>query len=80
MEEGLRYNYGLKYSIYNPNGANISSTVGRVYRLSEQEFYDITTGFPKKSSDIVAGWQSAKPNSTSHAVIDYVCSNKGILL
>lgn len=34
----------------------------------------------KKPSDIVAGWQSAKPNSTSYAVIDYACNNKGILL
>ena len=34
----------------------------------------------KKPSDIVAGWQSAIPNSTSYAVIDYACNNKGILL
>ena len=34
----------------------------------------------KKPSDIVAGWQSALPDSTSYAVIDYVCRNKGILL
>ena len=34
----------------------------------------------KKPSDIVAGWQSALPDSTSYAVIDYACRNKGILL
>ena len=34
----------------------------------------------KKPSDMVAGWQSAFPHSTSYAVIDYVCRNKGILL
>ena len=34
----------------------------------------------KKPSDIVAGWQSAAPDSVSYTVIDYVCRNKGILL
>lgn len=53
IEEGIRYNYGVRYSIYNMKSNNISTTIGRVYRLSEQEFYDITGGFPKKSSDIV---------------------------
>ena len=34
----------------------------------------------KKPSDIVADWQLAVVDSTSFAVIDYACSNKGILL
>lgn len=34
----------------------------------------------EKPSDIVAGWQAALPKSTSYAVINYACSNKGILL
>tara|TARA_E500000178_G_C16624973_1_gene575021 strand:- start:68 stop:478 length:411 start_codon:yes stop_codon:yes gene_type:complete len=42
--------------------------------MAEDEVY------AKKPSDIVADWQLAIPNSTSYAVIDYVCSNKGILL
>ena len=33
-----------------------------------------------KPSDVVTGWQSAIPKSTSHTVINYVCNNKGILL
>ena len=34
----------------------------------------------KKPSDLVAGWQTAESKSTSYAVIDYACNNKGILL
>ncbi len=37
-------------------------------------------GQTQKPSKIVAGWQKPVYGTTSYKIIDYVCSNKGILL
>ena len=35
---------------------------------------------PNNPSKLVAGWQLPSIGSTSYAVLDYVCKNKGLLL
>ena len=43
IEGGFRANYGINFTLKNPKGAKISSSIGRVYRSYKQTLFDITS-------------------------------------
>ena len=56
-EEGLRLNYGVSWTRYDPAGWSIGTTVGRIYRFDAPAQFGADTGLSGTSSDWLAAVQ-----------------------
>jgi len=64
-ERGLRVNYALGYTRYDPAGWNIGMTLGQVIRTDEEVDFPTGSGLRTRSSDFAAAVTFALPPSLS---------------
>ncbi|MEM1313047.1 MAG: LPS assembly protein LptD [Pseudomonadota bacterium] len=68
FEEGPRLNVGLRYARETQTGADLSLSVGRVFRTQEISSFSLGSGLNKRESDYVGAWTVEWPGvlSLSH--------------
>ncbi|MEM6678033.1 MAG: LPS assembly protein LptD, partial [Pseudomonadota bacterium] len=58
VEEGPRFNLGIRYELLSDDGLRFDATVGRVVRFAEADEFQAGTGLNGTTSDWVAAWSA----------------------
>jgi LPS-assembly protein len=56
IESGTRVNLGLRYARYAQDPLRIDASVGRVFRLTDDDAFSVGSGLAGDASDIVGAW------------------------
>ncbi|GMG82302.1 LPS assembly protein LptD [Paralimibaculum aggregatum] len=59
VEEGPRFNLGLRYALYSDFGLDFDATVGRVLRFDEETAFSEGSGLDGMASDWVGAWSAS---------------------
>ena len=68
VEDGARFNYGLRTGVNYDSGSYASVYAGQSYRVSGDNIYPVNAGLDDNSSDIVGGFQLG---FNPYVVLDY---------